>query len=139
MFSSKCTFVFLHFRNSLMFHQKGKFIICCSSFDELLSYSFNSCIIIFPQGIKDYNILTRIDLSSTSRIKLDGHFFILRNHAVALFYEQENKSSISYIIMINKIDKIYEVIQWVGEKIFIGKKSENYSVGHSQQKITVNN
>lgn len=26
--------------------------------------------------------------------------------------------------MINKIDKIYEIIQWVGEKTFTGKESE---------------
>lgn len=32
----------------LMLHQKRKFIICCSSFDKLLSYSLNSFIIIFP-------------------------------------------------------------------------------------------
>lgn len=34
----------------------------------------------------------------------------------------EDKSLISDIKMINKIDELYEVFQWIGEKHFIRKK-----------------
>lgn len=52
----------------------------------------------------------------------------------------EDKSLISDIKMKNKIDGIYEVFQWIGEKHFIREKNQkSYSVDYSWQKITVNN
>lgn len=38
---------------------------------------------------------------------------------------------LSDIIIINKIGKIFEIIQWVTEKNFIRKNQKSYSVDHS--------
>lgn len=72
------------------------------------------------------------------------NLFFLSSETMFCFVSKiEYKSLISDIKMINKIDELYEVFQWIGEKHFIRKKNQkSYSVDYSWQKIqkiSVNN